>query len=121
VSPRRKNRRGAAPAEPLDAPPAALPRGRIPAIGMREIVAALHRRRERRRESAAELTNAIQSLSTSVEAHLERIQKVRAAVEAQGGDLSQLQHYDSVMARLRAELRSAERSLAVAFSEAARG
>ena len=87
---------------------------------MREIVAALHRRRDRRRESAAELSNAIQNLSGAVEAHLARIGEVRAAVEAQGGDLSQLQHYDSVMARLRAELRSAERALADVFSEAAR-
>jgi len=88
---------------------------------MREIVAALHRRRDRRRESAASLTNALRQLSSSVEGHLARIAEVRAAIEVQGGDLSHLEHYDSVMARLRAELRSAERSLAAAFSEAARG
>jgi hypothetical protein len=98
-----------------------LPRGRIPAIGMREIVASLHRRRERRRESAAELSLAIQQLSASVEQHLARIASVRSAIEAQGGDLAPLQHYDTVMAKLRAELRSAERSLAAAFSEAAKG
>lgn len=98
-----------------------LPRGRIPTVGMREIVAALHRRRERRRASAAELSAALQHLSSSVERHLARVAELRAAVEAQGGDLSALEHYDTVMARLRAELRAAERSLAVAFSAAARG
>lgn len=87
---------------------------------MREIVAAIHRRRDGRRESAAELSNALQQLSTSVEAHLVRVAEVRAAIEAQGGDLSHLKHYDSVMARLRAELRSTERALADVFREAAR-
>lgn len=87
---------------------------------MREIVAALHRRRDRRRASVASLTNALQQLSSSVEGHLARIAEVRAAIEAQGGDLSHLEHYDSFMARLRAELRTAELSLANAFSEAAR-
>jgi chromosome segregation ATPase len=118
VSPKRRKTEDAPP--PEDAV-VTLPRGRMPAIGMREIVASLHRRRERRRESAAELAHAIQKLSASVEEHLARIASVRAAIEAQGGDLAPLQHYDTVMARLRAELRSAERSLASAFSEAARG
>jgi hypothetical protein len=99
----------------------ALPKGRIPTVGVSEIVAALHRRRERRREAVDELTGALRRLSDGVQAHLVRIAKVREAVEAQGGDLSALQHYDSLMARLRAELRAAERSLAVVFSEAARG
>lgn len=97
-----------------------LPRGRMPAVGVREIVAALHRRRERRRATAAELHNALQTLASSVEVHLARVSDLRAAIEAQGGDLSHLQHYDSMMARLRAELRSAEQSLATVFSTAAR-
>ena len=97
-----------------------LPRGRVPSIGMRELVAALHRRRDRRRATAAELGQALQLLSGSVERHLQRVGELRQAIEAQGGDLSHLQHYDNVMARLRAELRSAERSLADAFGQAAR-
>jgi len=101
--------------------PAALPRGRIPAVGMREIVAAIHRRRERRRESAAGLAVAIGELNGAVERHLARIAELREAVERQGGDLSQLQYYDNFMAQLRAELRSAEKGLAEAFSTAARG
>jgi hypothetical protein len=98
----------------------ALPKGRIPTVGVREIVAALHRRRERRREAVEELGGALRQLSDGVRAHLARIAKVREAIEAQGGDLSALQHYDNLMARLRAELRAAERSLAVVFSTAAR-
>jgi hypothetical protein len=98
----------------------ALPRGRIPTVGVREVVAALHRRRERRREAVEELTGALRQLSEGVQAHLARIATVREAVEAQGGDLSALQYYDNLMARLRAELRAAERSLAVVFSTAAR-
>lgn len=88
-------------------------------MGVRELVAAMHRRRERRRESVAALGEAMGTLKSSIERHLERINGLRSAVEAQGGDLSALQHYDTVMARLRAELRAAERSLADAFREAA--
>ena len=97
-----------------------LPRGRMPAVGMREIIAAIHHRRDRRKQSAAELSQALRNLADRVEQHVARIAEVRAAVEAQGGDLAQLQYYDNAMARLRAELRAAERSLATAFSEAAR-
>ena len=97
----------------------ALPKGRIPTVGVREIVAALHRRRERRREAVDELGGSLRRLEGGVQAHLARIARVREAIEAQGGDLSALQHYDNLMARLRAELRAAERSLAVVFSEAA--
>lgn len=98
---------------------AALPRGRIPTVGMREILAALHRRRERRQESARSLQEALSALSIAAERHLARIEEVRQAIEAQGGDLSALQHYDNLMARLRAELRSAEREMADAFRHAA--
>lgn len=109
----------AAETSPVQEPARELPRGRIPTIGMREMVAAIHRRRERRRSSAAELANGLQQLANSVARHLARVAAVRQAIEAQGGDLSALQHYDTMMARLRAELRSAERSLADAFSSAA--
>ena len=104
-----------------DPQPAPLPRGRLPSVGMRELVAAAHRRRERRRESAAELVAALAHLTAAVEQHLRRIADLRKAVEAQGGNLDALRHYDTVMARLRAELRAAERSLADAFHVAAAG
>ena len=100
-------------------PADALPRGRMPIVGIRELVAALHRRRERRRDAANELRAALDRLAGSVEDHLARIAALKAAVEAQGGDLAHLQHYDTLMARLRSELRAAERSLADAFAEAA--
>jgi uncharacterized membrane protein YccC len=97
-----------------------LPRGRIPTVGMRELVAALHRRRERRRETAQDVRAAVERLAAAVERHQERIAQLRAAVEAQGGDLGALQHYDNAMARLRAELRAAERALADVYGAAAR-
>lgn len=103
------------------ATPAPLPRGRIPNVGTREIVAAIHRRREGRSAVAAELRGALANLAQSVEQHLVRIAELKAAIEFQGGDLAQLQHYDTVMARLRAELRATERSLADAFRSAAVG
>lgn len=96
-----------------------LPRGRIPTVGIREMVAALHRRRERRRESVKSLQEALAALASAAERHLARIKELREAVESQGGDLAALQHYDNLMARLRAELRAAERGLADAFRQAA--
>jgi len=92
----------------------------MPTVGVRALVAALHRRRERRREAAGELRAALEGLAASVEHHLACIAQLRNAVEAQGGDLVHLQHHDTVMSRLRSELRAAERSLANAFADAAR-
>lgn len=91
----------------------------MPTVGVRELVAALHRRREGRRAVAGELGAALGRLAQGVEQHLKRIAELRKAVEAQGGDIAHLAHYDNLMARLRAELRSAERSLADAFRAAA--
>lgn len=92
-----------------------LPPGRMPVIGVSQLVAALHRRRTRRREAVAELSRALGNLRERIEVHLERIASLRSAVEAQGGDTSQLEVYDSVMARLRAELASAEQAMADAY------
>jgi len=120
---RERVRDAQAPASPQADPGTAvraLPRGRVPTIGMRELVGALQRRRERRRAAAQELQAALARLTAGVERHLERIAQLRSAVEAQGGDLRALRHYDATMARLRAELRAAERSLAAAFEAAAR-
>ena len=91
----------------------------MPEVGVSELVAALHRRRERRRESVAALQASLRQLGGGVEQHLARIARLKEVVQAQGGDLKALRHYDSLMARLRAELRSAERSMAAVFSEAA--
>lgn len=112
----------AAPADPQADPVSAvrkLPRGRVPTIGMRELVGALQRRRERRRAAALELQGALAQLTAGVERHLERVARLRSAVEAQGGDLRALRHCDSTMARMHAELRAAELSLAAACSRRA--
>jgi small-conductance mechanosensitive channel len=103
------------------AAPRPLPQGRMPVVSVSQLVAALHRRRERRRAVAQELRRALDGLSGAVDRHLERIAELSRAVEAQGGNLEPLRHYDNLMARLRAELRSAERSLAEAFRSAAGG
>lgn len=92
-----------------------LPAGRMPSVGMRELVAAINRRRTRRREAAAELARALKGLSASVEQHMSRIAQLREAVLAQGGDLAKLSVYDNAMAQLRAQLRAAEQAMAEAY------
>jgi hypothetical protein len=83
------------------------------------LAAALERRRERRSRTLEDLRHALAGLGAAVERHIARVATLREAVAAQGGDLRVLKHYDSMMARLRAELRSAEESLAAAFRTAA--
>lgn len=100
-------------------PLATLPRGRMPTVGVREILAALHRRREGRKAAVEGMREALATLTAAADRHLARIQEVRNAIEAQGGDLTALAHYDNLMARLRAELRAAERDMAEAFRAAA--
>jgi len=82
----------------------------MPSVGMREIVAVLHRRRERRRAATREMAAALDTLADAVERHLERVTRLRAAVEARG-DLAHLQNVDRLADRLRAELHEAERAL----------
>jgi hypothetical protein len=94
--------------------------GAPPAVALVQVTAALERRRERRREAAAELKAAVSALAEAVQRHTAKVEEVRRAVEAQGGDLAPLQFYDSIMARFRSELRSAERTLADVFRVAAR-
>jgi len=85
-----------------------LPHGRLPTIGMRELVAAIHQRRERRRVVAAELANGVQRLAAAVERHLARVAAVRQAIEAQGGDLSAIDQLGAEMIQVQNEVRSAE-------------
>jgi len=91
----------------------------LPVIGMAQIRAALERRSAHRREAVAELRAALAALSEAVARHAGRVEEVRRAVEAQGGDLAPLQFYDALMARFRMELRAAERTLADVFRAAA--
>jgi len=90
-----------------------------PVVAPAQIRAAVERRSVRRREAVAEVGAALAALADAVARHAERVEEVRRAVEAQGGDLEPLQFYDSLMARLRMELRAAERTLADAFRVAA--
>jgi hypothetical protein len=93
--------------------------GDPPVIALAQIRAALERRNTHRREAVAELGIALAALAEAVGRHAARVDDVRRAVEAQGGDLEPLQFYDSLMARFRLELRAAERTLADVFRAAA--
>jgi hypothetical protein len=93
--------------------------GDAPVIALAQIRAALERRRAHRRVAVAEVGAALTALAEAVGRHAERVDEVRRAVEAQGGDLEPLQFYDSMMARFRMELRAAERMLADVFRVAA--
>jgi hypothetical protein len=90
-------------------------------VGLAQVLGALARRRERRREAVAELGGAVTALAQAVERHAARVAEVRRAVEARGGDPAPLRDYDEFLARLRSELGSAERSLADVVGEAADG
>ncbi len=90
-----------------------------PVIVLAQIRAAIERRNASRREGMAEVRSALAALADAVARHAARVEEVRGAVEAQGGDLEPLQFYDSLMARFRLELRAAERTLADVFRTAA--
>jgi hypothetical protein len=86
---------------------------------MAQIRAALERRNAHRGAAAREVGAALAALADAVSRHAVRVEEVRRAVEAQGGDLEPLQFYDALMARFRMELRAAERTLADVFRVAA--
>ena len=93
--------------------------GDAPVVVLAQIRAALERRNVHRREAVAELGAALAVLAEAASRHAVRMDDMRRAVEAQGGNLEALQFYDSMMARLRLELRAAERTLADVFRVAA--
>jgi hypothetical protein len=93
--------------------------GDAPVIALVQIRAALERRNAHRSEAVTELGAALAVLAEAVGRHAVRVDDVRRAVEAQGGDLEPLQFYDAMMARFRLELRAAERTLADVFRVAA--
>jgi hypothetical protein len=88
-------------------------------IALAQIRAAIERRNANRREGLTEVRAALAALAEAVGRHTVRVDEVRRAVEAQGGDLEPLQFYDAMMARFRMELRAAERTLADVFRVAA--
>jgi hypothetical protein len=91
------------------------------AVTLDDLATALNRRRERRRRVLLAMREAVRGLAEAADRHQRKVADLRSAVEAHGADLSQLRYYDSMMARFRAELRSAERAMAEVFRSAAEG
>jgi hypothetical protein len=89
------------------------------AIDVPDLATALNRRRERRLRVLAAMREALRGLAAAADRHTERVTALRGAVEAHGADLTKLRYYDNLMARFRAELRSAERNMAEAYRSAA--
>jgi hypothetical protein len=54
-------------------------------VGLAQVLGALARRRERRREAVAELGGAVTALAQAVERHTARVTELRRAIEARGG------------------------------------
>jgi len=88
-------------------------------VSVAEIATALNRRRERRHRLLATMSEALQGLHAAAERHRAGVARLRDAVELHGTDLSSLRYYDNLMARFRAELRSAERMMAEVYRSAA--
>lgn len=90
-----------------------------PAIDIPDLATALNRRRERRLRALAAMREALHGLGATAERHTQRVEALRHAVEVHGADLNKLRYYDNLMARFRAELRSAERMMADVYRTAA--
>ena len=84
-------------------------------VTVADLATAINRRRERRQRMLAMMREALRGLTVAAERHRARV----AEVQAQGGDLASLRFYDDLMARFRAELRSAERTMAQVYRAAA--
>jgi hypothetical protein len=90
-----------------------------PQIGLPQVLGALARRREHRRAAVAELRGAVVALARAVERHAARVDELRRALQARGGDPAALRSYDEFLARLRADVTAAGRSVAEGFEGAA--
>lgn len=90
-------------------------------VTVADLATAINRRRERRQRMLATMRAALRGLTEAAERHRTRVAELRTAVEANGGDLASLRYYDNLMARFRAELRSAERMMAEVYRAAAAG
>jgi hypothetical protein len=55
-------------------------------VGLAQVLGALARRRERRREAVAELGGAVIALAQAVERHTARVAELRRAIEARSAD-----------------------------------
>jgi len=113
---RAAGRDDAAIAAELDRGPVALvPPAPPMSVTVADLAIAINRRRERRQRMLAMMRDALRGLTESAERHRARV----AEVQAQGGDLASLRYYDDLMARFRAELRSAERMMAEVYRRSA--
>lgn len=74
------------PDRPARGDAAALPPGRLPAIGAAELVAALHRRRAGRLRAVEELRATLELLAASVERRRARIAHLKALLDAKDRD-----------------------------------
>jgi hypothetical protein len=66
---------------------ATLPPGRLPEIGILELVGALQQRHERRVHSLADLRATLAQLEARIEAHAARVARVHAALAARRASL----------------------------------
>jgi hypothetical protein len=110
---------GAIAAELARGPVALVPPTPPLAVDVPDLATALNRRRERRMRVLAAMREALRGLGAAADRHTERVTALRSAVEAHGADLTKLRYYDTLMARFRAELRSAERMMADVYKSAA--
>jgi hypothetical protein len=106
---------GAIAAELARGPVALAPPTPPMSVTVADLATAINRRRERRQRMLAMMREALRGLTVAAERHRARV----AEVQAQGGDLASLRFYDDLMARFRAELRSAERMMAQVYRAAA--
>ena len=88
------------------------------AIDIPDLATAVNRRRERRLRVLAAMREALRGLAATAERHTQRVTALRGAVDVHGADLNKLKYYDNLMARFRAELRSAERTMAEVYRTA---
>ena len=86
-------------------------------VTVADLATAINRRRERRQRMLTMMREALRGLTEAAERYRARV----VEVQAQGGDLASLRYYDNLMARFRAELRSAERMMAEVYRAAADG
>ena len=88
-------------------------------VGIADLATALNRRRERRLRVLGAMREALLGLGAAADRHTQRVTALRDSVEAHGADLTKLRYYDNLMARFRAELRSAELMMAEVYRSAA--
>jgi len=87
-------------------------------VSRAQVLAALRRRRGRRRETLDEIAAALAALTAAVERHVAMVEEARWALAARGGDTARLDAYEGTAERLRAELRAAEQRLGAAYRAA---